>query len=137
MNDHCSKWQKAPTNNDPTKVPVIGFGSGRFGRRQYGGKPAGLAEKCRKLLKKAEQEGKLIVMDINEYNTSQVCSRCGEKALEQIRAAGLSLYTVLACTSCRTVWQRDINASRNIYGICYNTIYHGHRPSIFLPSGGS
>ncbi|KAI8099493.1 uncharacterized protein BX664DRAFT_310458 [Halteromyces radiatus] len=44
------------------------------------GLPTRLTGRCRDILKRAERRGELIVLDVNEYNTSKVCSRCGEKA---------------------------------------------------------
>jgi transposase len=58
------------------------------------------------------------VVDVNEYNTSRVCSACGEKNLEgagskEDKMGRLSIRVVNPChvrrcqsTSCRTVWNR-------------------------------
>ncbi|KAI9473417.1 MAG: hypothetical protein EXX96DRAFT_577866, partial [Benjaminiella poitrasii] len=52
-------------------------------------------------LKKRERTGDLVVMTIDEYLTSQVCSKCSTRTLEKVsHVVGLSL---LACTACHTL----------------------------------
>ncbi|KAI9204830.1 uncharacterized protein BJ171DRAFT_598856 [Polychytrium aggregatum] len=62
--------------------------------------------------------GSVKVASTNEFNTSQVCSKC----LEPVRLEGLDApsvansHFVRSCKnpSCRTVWNRDVNAARNM-----------------------
>jgi transposase len=89
------------------------FGAARFGRSARS-KLAPLADKCRKLLEKADKRGDLVLINMDEFNTSQVCSKCGKKNLKKMNIDGGDLYPVAVCQSCATVWQRDVNAARNI-----------------------
>ncbi|KAF7722735.1 hypothetical protein EC973_002828, partial [Apophysomyces ossiformis] len=63
---HFQAPAKAPTNDEVNKVAVVGFGSGRFGQRQYGRKLSAWLTQCRKLLNKAEHVGKFVAMNIGE-----------------------------------------------------------------------
>ncbi|KAG0179458.1 hypothetical protein DFQ28_002589 [Apophysomyces sp. BC1034] len=76
-----NEWKKVPTDNDATKVPVVVFGAAKFGRKTYKGKLGGLADKYRTLLQMAGKARRLILVDMDEYNTSQVSSKCGKKSL--------------------------------------------------------
>ncbi|KAI8330330.1 hypothetical protein BC941DRAFT_518221 [Chlamydoabsidia padenii] len=68
------KWKKASSAHNSSKVPVVVFGAATFGRNTFKGKPAGLADKCRKILQKADKDGRLVLIDMDEFNTSHVCS---------------------------------------------------------------
>ncbi|KAI9475647.1 MAG: hypothetical protein EXX96DRAFT_574065 [Benjaminiella poitrasii] len=69
-------------------------------------------------LKKRERAGDLVVVTIDEYLTSQKVSH----------VVG---FSVLACTACHTLWQRDVNAAINIMAIA-KSIWEGEgRPAIF------
>ncbi|KAI8089123.1 uncharacterized protein BX664DRAFT_332239, partial [Halteromyces radiatus] len=101
------KWKKAPINNDSSKVPVVVFGDARFGRNNKGA--GALADKCRRLLKKADNAGRLVHINMDEYLTSQICSKCGCRSLSNDIITGPEdeskrMYTVLTCTRCNTVW---------------------------------
>lgn len=55
------------------------------------------------------------VVEINEYNTTKLCSRCFAPMLT---SDSKSRYRF--CQECRSCWNRDVNAGHNIYqkGIC-------------------
>ncbi|KAK9386852.1 hypothetical protein V1515DRAFT_580550 [Lipomyces mesembrius] len=117
---------------------VVAHGDGRFGSTM-GGKRAAPVKKLRKHLRRYAT-----VVPVDEFRTSRVCSRhngehrertgLGEEEdegggarapleLVHIRAqrdangaAGTSLHSVLYCHKCHTVWNRDVNAARNIGG---------------------
>jgi transposase len=130
---YCRKWKKAAIGNDNDKVPVIVFGDARFGRNKKGS--GSLADKCRVLLKKADKAGELIFIPMDEYMTSQVCSKCGHRTLSNKVTTGPGrttkrMYTVLVCNHCHTVWQRDVNASRNIRALFLNMVTSGRRPGL-------
>ncbi|KAI9467664.1 MAG: hypothetical protein EXX96DRAFT_560043, partial [Benjaminiella poitrasii] len=51
-------------------------------------------------LKKRERVGDLVVVTIDVYLTSQVCSKCSTRTLEKVfHIVG---FNVLACTACHT-----------------------------------
>ena len=61
------------------------------------------------------------VIEVDEYRTSQVCSKCkvgkcdkDDHKLEKMKYGAVPCHFVLRCLSCNTIWQRDVNASRNI-----------------------
>jgi transcription elongation factor Elf1 len=61
-----------------------------------------------------------------------VCSKCQEKTLDNLRLDGL-MHGVLVCSKCGTLWQRDINAARNMVIIIISIIADDGRPAIFRP----
>ena len=66
-------------------------------------------------LKKREREGGLIAVTIDEYKTSRICNKCRSESLEAVshtRGQG-----VLECKTCSTLWQRDVNAAKNMLSI--------------------
>ena len=69
----------------------------------------------------------------NEFNTSQICSKCrNHKRLEGCTSARNS-YTIRRCSekSCRMIWNRDVNASINILEVGRGCILSGTKPEIF------
>jgi hypothetical protein len=54
-----------------TRIPLIGMGDGSFGMTMRGTKP-GLVDQMKKALKRAEMQGKLVVVPVNESYTSKV-----------------------------------------------------------------
>ncbi|KAI9483651.1 MAG: hypothetical protein EXX96DRAFT_559036, partial [Benjaminiella poitrasii] len=52
-------------------------------------------------LKKRERAGDLVVVTIDEYLTSQVCSKCSTRTLEKV--SHVVGFSVLACTACHTL----------------------------------
>jgi hypothetical protein len=129
----CRKWKKAATSNDDSKVPVVVFGDAKFGRNQKGA--GSLADKCRKLLSAADKAGRLVLINMDEYLTSQICSKCGHRSLSNQVTPGpgkqdIRMYSVLVCGRCNTVWQRDVNASRNMRSLFFNIVTNGRRPGL-------
>ncbi|CAO3609169.1 unnamed protein product [Cunninghamella blakesleeana] len=129
------KWEKARNTRNDHLLSVICHDDAVMGRKIFLKKGTRLADRYRKLLIKAAKNNKLVHISINEYNTSQVCSKCGRKSLDNIRdASGHKIHSVLVCTNCHTVWNRDQNASRNIRSIFLSLLFHHHRPQIFQKS---
>jgi transposase len=84
-------------------------------------------------LKKREAAGDLIVVTIDEYNTSKTCSLCFFDELKLMKAPGFKECGVFTCSSCGKVWQRDVNAARNMMTIS-KAVWGGEgRPKVFLP----
>jgi hypothetical protein len=116
-----TKWKKMAPHAEP-KIPVVCFGDANFIRRTD---PC-LINHLRDQLKRAEQEGLLIYMEIDEYLTSQRCSACLALTLEYVQIEnGDHLYNVLQCTTCGTKWNRDVNAARNILAVVLHQIITG------------
>jgi transposase len=123
------KWKPSALQTD-NKIPLIGFGAANFASTMKG-KLAGLAERCRHVLRKAERQGRLVMIDIDDYLTSQVCSKCSTRDLKAKQLGDDEMYAVKVCNNCHTVWQRDTNASRNIHHIALQCITSGNRPPQF------
>ena len=58
------------------------------------------------------------MFDVDEYYTSQVCSRCEQRSLRgaNLRSQRRPMHYVQRCFNplCGALWNRDVNASRNI-----------------------
>ncbi|SAL96470.1 hypothetical protein [Absidia glauca] len=86
----------------------------RFERKIFRGKPSGLAN----AIKQAQRQHLLLAVDVNESWTSKVGSTCEQRTLDNLRLDHYNvlskLHSVVACSVCRKLWQRDVYASRNI-----------------------
>ena len=111
------------------KVPLIVFGAGMFGKNsmKLKGNRCGIAGVFWRALKRREAAGDLIAVTIDEYKTSKVCNACNNDPLA--RMSELKGCSVLVCKACKTLWQRDINACKNMLSISLS-IWNGRgRPS--------
>lgn len=63
-----------------------------------------------------------IVVLVDEYRTSATCSNCGA-------FLHMADYKHPVCDQCDVVWQRDVNAARNIKSVVDNYIAGKRRPS--------
>jgi hypothetical protein len=77
------------------------------------------------------------VVDVDEYRTSQMCSCCCEGVkMEKAKLAKtkdgeikiVSCFKVLSCTTCNILWNRDVNASQNIFMAFRNQLLGLERP---------
>jgi transposase len=62
-----------------------------------------------------------------------MCSNCKKRGLENISVeeAG-KIHALLACPSCKKVWNRDVNSARSIYSIAkHMNANDGERPEEF------
>ncbi len=119
---------------------VVAFGAAR-GPHMKGTLPAPV-----KLLHKALQ-GRAVVQSVDEFRTSIVCSKCNHQDMVGVKCSKamserlfrarrrsssqqFSLYDVRACQypSCRTVWNRNVNAARNILEVYLSLLATGRRP---------
>lgn len=121
-------------NDHETKKKVlIGFGDWSQQDGLKGLKKAPVKKLRRELRKYAT------VVKIDEYLTSQTCSACGSKA-KKIKEWKVDkrdgvmkkseCHQVVRCTNelCTECWQRDVNASRNIYDLLMCLIKGEPRP---------
>lgn len=96
---------------------------------------ASVTRRCKQLLKVAEHREELVLVSVDEHDTSQVYSGCGYKMMKNVEVEGSgTLHAVKVCTNCKTVWQRDGNAARNMHNISTVIIGGGQRPLVFCPS---
>ena len=134
---------KKVTGGRPKADVTVAFGSAR-GPHMKGCLPAPV-----KLLHKALQQ-RAIVIDIDEFRTSVICSKCFDRDLTGVMCskgfavdkylAGkransnrFRLYDVRACQnpSCRTLRNRNVNAARNMLEVYFCLFATGLRPEGF------
>lgn len=84
-------------------------------------------------LKKREIVGDLIVVTIDEYNTSKTCSLCFNDEMKVLSAPGFKGVGVVDCKKCRKLWQRDINAAINMMTISKEVWSGQGRRDVFKP----
>jgi transposase len=119
------------------KMPLVVFGSAMFGKDgvRIKGHRHGITDTMFKQLKHRESLGELCLLTIDEYFTSQVCSKCKTRNLEKVADSnGKKLHAVLRCLTCNTLtWNRDVMASKNMWDISWS-IWRGEgRPEEFKP----
>ncbi|KAF7721224.1 hypothetical protein EC973_005086, partial [Apophysomyces ossiformis] len=113
------KWKRA-RYQESEKMSFIVFGDGMFGKDsvKLKGHRSGVVGKSWKHIKRRERRGELLAVEMDEYLTSQVCNNCNNKDMKKITTAdGISFHGILACKHCGVLWQRDINACKNIFSI--------------------
>lgn len=111
---HCRPSKFKPTQFElSSKVPLIVFGDGMFGKDnvKLKGNRCGVTGILWKALKRREKSGNLVAVTVDEYLTSQICSVCKKRRLVD---AGNKGRSTLICLECLTIWQRDVNAARNM-----------------------
>jgi hypothetical protein len=127
-----SKWRPNLPTDELEKRTVIAFGDGDFGTSWRGKKAAAYKVIYRSLCRLQRTVTNLKVLLVPEPYSSQVCSKCNTRTLDHMHAHGLSLHAVLKCKTCRTVWNRDCNASRNLFHIAtYAAMNDNNVPAIF------
>lgn len=127
------KWRSHPFREERTKCPLIVFGDGVFGKDMVKFKKlrCGVVGKLFLALKKRQAAGGLIVLTIDEYKTSKICSSCFSYKLEVVKTPGFKGNSVLTCSVCNKVWQRDVNAATNMMAIS-KAVWTGEgRPDAF------
>jgi len=80
-------------------------------------------------LKKRERAGGLIAIIMDENKTSKICNNCRSTTLES--ASHIRGQSVLECKTCSTLWQRDVNAAKNMLSISMNVWMGAGRPAEF------
>ncbi len=67
------------------------------------------------------------VVDVDEYKTSKLCSNCYSETKKMFQ----NVNSVLSCTNCKTIIDRDINGAKNIYCLTKSLIAGNERPVEF------
>lgn len=128
------KWKPERYHHKPLKIPLIVFGTGMFNKDhvKLKGNRVGVTGLLYRTLKKREAFGDLVVVDIDEYKTSKVCNKCQTESVDIF--GGIRGYGVLECKTCFTLWNRDVNASKNMMSISLSVWNGDGRPSVFTRS---
>ena len=80
-----------------------------------------------------EDHKRILVFSTPEFNTSQICSKCNlhERIKACKKPAIAKPHFVRECKTCSTIWNRDINACRNIITVAKGLLERGYKPEIF------
>jgi hypothetical protein len=106
------------------KDSIIFFGAANFSTNTKGKLPSNY----RKVKESLEKRGNKVIY-IDEYYTSQKCSKCLEHIPKTNKHMGFQkCFNTL---NCGKTWSRDINSARNIMYIGLNLLINGKRPEIF------
>ncbi|ORZ12318.1 hypothetical protein BCR42DRAFT_80933 [Absidia repens] len=81
---HPNRYRPKPFSTF-NKIPLIAIGDGLFGMTMRGTVP-GMVTRLKRIYKKTEHQGKLVVALVNEAYTSKVCSKCHTKNLIVIQS---------------------------------------------------
>ncbi|GAA5808947.1 hypothetical protein MFLAVUS_002347 [Mucor flavus] len=66
---------------------------------------------------------------VDEFKTSRICCRCGTDSLDGV--AHVKGHSVLVCKTCNTLWQRDVNAAKNMMKISLSIWKGMGRPKVY------
>lgn len=121
------------------KNPVISYGDASFCHNNKG-HPSSLRGNW--IYHRLKYIHKANIFYTREFNTSQICSNCHAES----RLVGLctkydiirpgvqrpsNTHFVRSCTHCRMIWNRDVNASRNILSLGKISTSGSDRPDLF------
>ena len=106
--------------SDTKQRIVIAFGQARFNGTK--GCPSAPTKRLYTRLKNVHKD-KCVMVDTNEFRTSQICNACGTQLTEVLDEESQLIYSLKACPTCFTVYDRDANAARNIAGICERMLF--------------
>ncbi|KAI8576774.1 hypothetical protein K450DRAFT_255555 [Umbelopsis ramanniana AG] len=88
-----------------------------------------------KALELKEREGKLLATPIDVYYKSQVSNGHSRRDLKKVTTLeGLIYQGIVICKNCQILWQRVINAGKNMYHIAEAIWIGGQRPRRFARS---
>ena len=125
---------KEKIEGDEEKKILIGWGNGGGNRKGL----KGTKLPCKGFKNEVERKCRRVLLkDVDEYLTTQMCSKCGcktgdvkvKKTIKGVERL-VSVYGLRRCTNneCRITWDRDVNASRNILKILMCELEGKERP---------
>ncbi|KAG1170488.1 hypothetical protein G6F70_000738 [Rhizopus microsporus] len=109
------QWRPQRNIYDREKIPVVAFGSEMFRKDSVNSVDT--------------TQGDVLVVTVDEFRTSRVCNSCDKMAFT---SAFINPHGIQSCTECGLLWQRDINASKNIFKIANGILRGCGRPQAFL-----
>jgi hypothetical protein len=101
-------------------VPLIAFGDGmkNSDTNKIKDHVSGTTAILQRELKLRSKSFKSVIVDIGEFKTSKICSRCKEMNLKPTKLPnGNYTKSILDCKNCHILWNRDVNASKNMLDI--------------------
>ncbi|KAG0169076.1 hypothetical protein DFQ30_003989 [Apophysomyces sp. BC1015] len=136
VNIFLSGGKKYPGRAIDNRLPVLAYGNGTFAHTR-GGKGASHHGKVYRALKRAEQQGLLVLCLVNEAFTSQVCPLCQRRSLKLMEVVDtfsrrmVKLWSVKRCEECLHHWKRDHAAAMNIRDLGIKEQAGHDRPRVF------
>jgi hypothetical protein len=148
------RWKKAKVNvQNQGKMPLIVFGNGFFNdmaikrhmaapiKKIYANLNEGkgwVKPSLCKLTKHPKYtvtfySSAVVSMSLTPFFYSvQICNNCQKRELKKwVAADGREFHGILGCKNCHMLWNRDVNAAKNMYWIA-ESIWAGHgRPACF------
>jgi hypothetical protein len=110
------------------KTIVVAFGDASF-NHTFGGHRS--SPRRRWVRNRLESHHDVIVIDTPEFNSSLVCSNCHAADRMSPCDNASNNHFVRSCQTCRTIWQRDINACRNMISIARSLVWTDEKPVVF------
>jgi hypothetical protein len=113
-------------------VPLVVFGTGMVGKDlvKLSGLRHGATVVFYRILKKCENEGELLVVPtIDKLKMPRICNIC--KTGTSDKAFYTHDFGILVCKTCKTLWQRGVNASKNMMSIAFSICNQDGRPITF------
>jgi hypothetical protein len=112
-------------------VPQIVFGTGMVGKDsvKLRGLRHGVTGMFYRTLKKREKESELLVVPIDVFKMTRICNISKIDTL--YKASHTRGFNVLVCKTCKILWQRDVNASKNMISIASSIWNRDGRPTAF------
>lgn len=97
-------------------MSLVVFASGMFSKdnAKLKGKICDAVGRFFRTMKRHEKEGNLMMIAIGEYKTSKTCSHCLFDRMNIISSSTFHRASVVSCTRCNKLWQRDVNAAINM-----------------------
>ena len=123
------------------RVTVVAFGDASFNHASPGHAPTPHTRHLRDLLRRNKErlrwpQYRVHVVDIWEFNTSKVCSKChATRRLRELKGVTQDHF-VRRCDepSCRSIWNRDVNAALNMVYLAKLICRGKDRPPLFSVS---
>ncbi|KAI8083426.1 hypothetical protein BDF21DRAFT_415958 [Thamnidium elegans] len=114
-------------------MPLVIFGDGLKGSShvKYKGRRVDVSDVIYKNLKRRQNLGEVLLLDINEFRTSYVCPNCKEMKLRTHKVDDKAFFNILICNDCNIFWNRDILAAKNMMFIARQIWAGMDRPTIF------
>jgi hypothetical protein len=114
---------------------IVAFGDASFNASSKGYSASPRRKQFYQYLKRAFEDHRRRIISTSEFNTSLVCSKCLNNT--RLKAATedhiVKKHFVRRCQNptCRTLWNRDVNASRNMITVARSVLLTGKKPEIF------
>ncbi|CAM9805949.1 unnamed protein product, partial [Laminaria digitata] len=132
----CERIIRPPQVESDERDVVVAYGDGTFvSRGRFPGPVKTIRREIEKRVGGGEGPVGVSYRAVNEDYTSQLCSECKEVLEPMLDKEHKPIHAVRRCptTSCvRRLWNRDVNACRNIYSIfVHENSNQGSRPEKF------